>query len=110
MRLNISEMQDYRIEFKTFAVFPSFNFAEMNSRFDSEQPKNLNPPGANDTYNYKATTYRCDPVFQGKCSFIESTEDTDFWGRAMRCTMKAFFAKPFNLLQHVLRHFMDQEF
>lgn len=44
MQVDICEMLDYQIEFKAFTVFPSLDLAEINSRFDSEQPKKLNPP------------------------------------------------------------------
>lgn len=44
MRVDICDMLDYQIEFKAFTVFPSVNLAEIHSRFDSEQPKKLNPP------------------------------------------------------------------
>lgn len=44
MRVDICDMLDYQIAFKAFTVFPSVNLAEINSRFDSEQPKKLNTP------------------------------------------------------------------
>lgn len=44
MLVDICDMLDCQIEFKAFTVFPSVNLAEIDSRFDCEQPKKLNPP------------------------------------------------------------------